>query len=271
MKKRADILLVEKGLAATRQKAQAMIMSGEVRASGETVQMASMLIDEDTVFEVAQGLRYVSRGGLKLEKAILVFDIDLTGSVCIDIGASTGGFTDCMLQNHAAKVYAVDVGYGQLDWSLRNNPDVVVMERTNARNLEKDMFDDRIDFISVDVSFISLNLIFPAMKKCLSDNGTALTLIKPQFEAGKGKVGKNGVVRNKQVHVDVLSRVIGEGTDLGFQLTGLDYSPITGPKGNIEFLAYWRNGSGASKASFDESLYLKTVEAAYAFHHVNFE
>ena len=271
MKKRADVLLFEKGIATSRQRAQAMIMSGEVFVNNIRVPKPSTLLDEETEFEIKQGLKYVSRGGLKLEKAINVFKIDLHEKTCVDIGASTGGFTDCMLQNGAKKVYAVDVGYGQLDWSLRNNPKVVVKERTNARYLQKQDFNERIDFVSVDASFISLSLLFPAIDTIMDENGTCLTLIKPQFEAGKGKVGKNGVVRNRKVHQEVIENTISFAKTNHFNLLNLDYSPITGPKGNIEFLAYWDRHISSTD---NDKTFLKideVIQNAYLFHNMNFE
>ena len=235
-KKRLDVLLVERGLQESRQRAQAAIMSGEVFVAGQRVDKPGTAVAEDAEIEVKGGLAYVSRGGLKLEKAMASFPIDLNGAVCADIGASTGGFTDCMLQNGAKKVYAIDVGYGQLDWKLRNDPRVVVMERTNARNMEPDWFTEAPDFASMDVSFISVKLILPGIYKSLREGAQAVILVKPQFEAGRGRVGKNGVVRDKDTHRQVVEDTARFALDTGFSIRQIDYSPITGPKGNIEFL-----------------------------------
>ena len=271
MKKRVDVLLVENGLAISRQKAQAMIMSGDVFFENRPVTKPSELFEDTALFTIKQGIPYVSRGGLKLEKAINVFNIDLYEKVCIDIGASTGGFTDCMLQNGAKKVYAVDVGYGQLDWTLRNNSKVVVQEKTNARYLKSEMYEENIDFISVDVSFISLSLLFQTIDLILGANGHCMTLIKPQFEAGKGKVGKNGVVRNRQTHFDVIKYVIAVAAQNHFEVLGLDFSPITGPKGNIEFIAYWKHeGEFDPKCNLD-GLIQNTISNAYSYHNVNYD
>ena len=236
-KTRLDVLLTERGLCESRQKAQATIMAGLVFVDGQRSDKPGTPVAEDASVEVrGHALRYVSRGGLKLEKAMQTFPITLEGKVCADIGASTGGFTDCMLQNGAAKVYAVDVGYGQLDWKLRNDPRVVVMERTNARNMEPDWFIEAPDFASMDVSFISVKLILPGIYKSLREGAQAVILVKPQFEAGRGRVGKNGVVRDKDTHRQVVEDTARFALDTGFSIRQIDYSPITGPKGNIEFL-----------------------------------
>ena len=234
-KKRLDVLLVERGLAESRQKAQATIMSGCVFVDGQRQDKPGTAIPADAAVEVrGNTLRYVSRGGLKLEKAMELWPIDLTGAVCMDIGASTGGFTDCMLQNGAAKVYAVDVGYGQLAWKLREDPRVVCLERTNARYLTHEQVPDELDFASVDVSFISLKLILPPLNGLLKDGGHAACLVKPQFEAGREKVGKKGVVRDPNVHLEVLEHFLGHARESGFAVLGLTFSPIRGPEGNIE-------------------------------------
>lgn len=236
-KTRLDVLLTERGLCESRQKAQATIMAGLVFVDGQRSDKPGTPVAENASVEVrGHALRYVSRGGLKLEKAMQTFPITLGGKVCADIGASTGGFTDCMLQNGAAKVYAVDVGYGQLDWKLRNDPRVVVMERTNARNMEPDWFTEAPDFASMDVSFISVKLILPGIYKSLREGAQAVILVKPQFEAGRGRVGKNGVVRDKDTHRQVVEDTARFALDTGFSIRQIDYSPITGPKGNIEFL-----------------------------------
>lgn len=237
-KKRLDVLMTEQGLAESRQKAQAIIMAGQVFWEGKRMDKAGASVPETAVLEVrGQTLRYVSRGGLKLEKAMETFDLpDLNGVVAIDAGASTGGFTDCMLQNGAAKVYAVDVGYGQLAWSLRNDPRVVCMERTNVRYLTAEDIPEPLDFGSVDVSFISLRLILPALRPLMKDSGQLVCLIKPQFEAGKEKVGKKGVVRDKKVHLEVLEQFLRHASECNFYVKDLTFSPIRGPEGNIEYL-----------------------------------
>ena len=240
-KTRLDVLLVERGFMESRQKAQAVIMSGNVFVSGQRIDKPGTAVPNEAEIEVrGHVLRYVSRGGLKLEKAMKSFPITLEGKICADIGASTGGFTDCMLQNGAAKVYSVDVGYGQLDWKLRNDERVVCMERTNARYLTHEEIPDELDFASIDVSFISLKLIFPALHGILKDGGEIACLIKPQFEAGREKVGKKGVVRDPAVHLEVLENFLIHAKDNGFTVLGITYSPIRGPEGNIEYLGYLR-------------------------------
>ena len=247
-KKRLDILMVEQGLAESRQKAQAIIMAGQVYTGERRLDKAGMTLDEDTALEVrGQTLRYVSRGGLKLEKAMRHFPIRLEGKTAADIGASTGGFTDCMLQNGAAKVYAVDVGYGQLAWSLRSDPRVVVLERTNARYLTHEIIPDVLDFASIDVSFISLKLILPALRQLMSEEGEVVALIKPQFEAGREKVGKKGVVRDPAVHLEVLEHFLDHAAQAGFTVKGVDFSPIRGPEGNIEYLGYLQARPGEAE------------------------
>ena len=242
-KKRLDVLLTERGLQESRQRAQAVIMSGEVFVNGQRVDKPGTAVAEDAQIEIRGGtLAYVSRGGLKLEKAMATFPIDLRGAVCADIGASTGGFTDCMLQNGAEKVYAVDVGYGQLAWKLRGDPRVVCLERTNARYLTHEQVPDELDFASVDVSFISLKLILPPLNGLLKDGGHAACLVKPQFEAGRDKVGKKGVVRDPDVHLEVLERFLDHAKESNFTVLGLTYSPIRGPEGNIEYLGYLEKG-----------------------------
>lgn len=247
-KKRLDVLLVERGLAESRQRAQAIIMSGQVYVGEQKVDKAGAQLPEDAEIQVrGQGLAYVSRGGLKLEKAMKTFSgIHLDGAVCGDIGASTGGFTDCMLQNGAQKVYAVDVGYGQLAWSLRNDPRVVCLERTNARYLSHEQVPDELDFASVDVSFISLKLILPALRGILKENGQVVCLVKPQFEAGREKVGKKGVVRDPKVHLEVLEQFFLHAAESGFGVKDLTFSPIRGPEGNIEYLGYLQAGEASS-------------------------
>lgn len=238
-KTRLDVLLTEQGLQESRQKAQATIMSGLVFVNGQRVDKPGTAIPNDAKIEIrGNTLKYVSRGGLKLEKAMAEFPIELNGCICGDIGASTGGFTDCMLQNGASKVYSVDVGYGQLAWKLREDPRVVCMERTNARYLTPEQIPDPLDFASVDVSFISLKLIFPALYGLLRQGGEIACLIKPQFEAGREKVGKKGVVRDPAVHQEVLEHFLTHAKENHFTVLGITYSPIRGPEGNIEYLGY---------------------------------
>lgn len=239
MKTRLDIYLTEHNMVTGRDKAKAIIMSGIVYVNEQKADKAGMLVSEEDSIEVrGNTLAYVSRGGLKLEKAMAAFGIELKEKVCMDIGASTGGFTDCMLQNGAVKVYAVDVGYGQLAWSLRTDERVCNMERTNIRYVTREQIGEELDFASVDVSFISLNLVLPVLKELLSVDGEAVCLIKPQFEAGREKVGKNGVVREKSTHIEVINKVIEYVHNQKFKVAGLDFSPIKGPKGNIEYLIY---------------------------------
>ena len=240
-KTRLDVLLTERGLLDSRQKAQATIMSGIVFVNGQRVDKVGTAVSNDALIEIrGTTLPYVSRGGLKLEKAMQTFPLTLTGKICADIGASTGGFTDCMLQNGAKKVYAVDVGYGQLDWKLRNDARVVCMERTNARYLTHEEIPEELDFASVDVSFISLKLIFPALYGLLREGGEIACLIKPQFEAGREKVGKKGVVRDPTVHLEVLEHFLIHAKENHFTVLGITYSPIRGPEGNIEYLGFLR-------------------------------
>lgn len=244
-KTRLDVLLVERGLQESRQKAQATIMSGLVFVGGQRVDKPGTAVANDAEIEVrGNALRYVSRGGLKLEKAMATFPIHLDGAVCADIGASTGGFTDCMLQNGASKVYAVDVGYGQLAWSIRSDKRVVCLERTNARYLTKEQIPEPLDFASIDVSFISLKLILPALRPLMAENGQVVALVKPQFEAGREKVGKKGVVRDSAVHQEVLEHFLVHADEADFSVKGLTFSPIRGPEGNIEYLGYLSVGRG---------------------------
>ena len=239
MKKRLDVLVTERGISESREKAKAVIMAGEIFVNNQKADKAGQAYDEDVNIEFrGKKLRYVSRGGLKLEKAINEYNLDLSGKITMDIGASTGGFTDCMLQNGAKKVYSIDVGYGQLAWKLRNDERVVNMERTNMRNVTQEQIKDKIDFFSIDVSFISLKLLLPVAYTLLSDNAEAVCLIKPQFEAGRGKVGKKGVVRDSEVHTEVVESIYNFCLENGFSVLGLDFSPIKGPEGNIEYLIY---------------------------------
>lgn len=238
-KKRLDLVVFEKGFAPSREKAKAIIMAGQVYVNNQKSDKAGREIAPGDVVEVrGKTLKYVSRGGLKLEKAMASFPIDLNGRICMDVGASTGGFTDCMLMNGAKKVYSVDVGYGQLAWKLRTDERVVNLERVNFRYITREQVPDDIDFASVDVSFISLKHIFANLFTLLSKNGQAVCLIKPQFEAGREKVGKKGVVSDINTHLEVVNNVISMAQDNGFSVLGLDYSPIKGPEGNIEYLIY---------------------------------
>ncbi len=243
-KKRLDVMLVERGLAESREKAKAIIMSGIVYVDGEKEDKAGSNFPETAKIEVrGKTLKYVSRGGLKLEKAMEVFPIELDGKVCMDVGSSTGGFTDCMLQNGAVKVYSVDVGYGQLAWKLRQDERVVVMEKTNIRYVKPEDIEELVDFASVDVSFISLSKVLPPLRDLLKDEAEVVCLIKPQFEAGREKVGKKGVVRDKAVHVEVIENVLGYAEEAGFNVLGLDFSPVKGPEGNIEYLMHIKKDS----------------------------
>ncbi len=240
MKERLDVLLVKKGLAPSREKAKAIIMTGSVFVDGQREDKAGTAFEDEKVHIEVRGEapKYVSRGGLKLEKAMQEFPIDLNGSICMDIGASTGGFTDCMLQNGATKVYAVDVGHGQLAWKLRNDERVVCMEKTNFRYMQPEDIEERLDFASVDVSFISLTKILIPARNLLKDNARMVCLIKPQFEAGKDKVGKKGVVREPEIHEEVIKKIITYADMVGFEVKGLSFSPIKGPEGNIEYLVF---------------------------------
>lgn len=238
-KERLDVLLVNRGLASSREKAKAIIMSGNVYVDGQKEDKAGQSFPETVSIEVrGTTLKYVSRGGLKLEKAMENFDVTIDGKICMDVGSSTGGFTDCMLQNGAVKVYAVDVGHGQLDWKLRNDPRVVCMEKTNIRYVTSDDVSDKIDFSSIDVSFISLTKVLLPVKNLLTDSGQIVCLIKPQFEAGREKVGKHGVVRDKDVHVEVINKVIEYAVSINFEILNLEFSPVKGPEGNIEYLLH---------------------------------
>jgi len=239
VKKRLDAALVEQGLVSGRDKAKALIMAGQVYVNGQKYDKAGEEVKDTDKIEIrGETLKYVSRGGLKLEKAMSSFPITLEGKHCCDFGASTGGFTDCMLQNGAEKVYAFDVGYGQLAWSLRNDPRVVNYERTNIRYLTGEEVERPVDFISVDVSFISLTLILPVAYRILREGGEVVCLIKPQFEAGREKIGKKGVVRDPAVHREVIEKIILHTLELGFSVKGLSFSPVKGPEGNIEYLLW---------------------------------
>ncbi len=242
MKERLDVLLVNNGFAPSREKAKAIIMSGNVYVNGQKEDKAGTTFDEKAIIEVKGAtLKYVSRGGLKLEKAMENFDITLSGKVCMDVGASTGGFTDCMLQNGAVKVYSVDVGHGQLAWKLRQDERVVCMEKTNIRYVVPEDIEELVEFASIDVSFISLTKVLLPVKNLLTENGQIGCLIKPQFEAGREQVGKKGVVRDKKVHEQVIDMVSNYAISIGFELLNLEFSPIKGPEGNIEYLLHLQN------------------------------
>lgn len=235
---RLDITLYNRRLTDSRERAKAEIMSGQVYVNGQKVMKAGFMVRESDKIELRGGLEFVSRGGYKLKKAIKSFNINLEDKICMDIGASTGGFTDCMLSNFAKKVYSIDVGYGQLAWKLRNDHRVINLERTNIRYLTEKEVPEHIDFAAIDVSFISLVLVLPTVFSLLKSDGTAVCLIKPQFEAGKEKVGKKGVVREKDTHIQVIKKIADFAVSLGFRVLGLDFSPIKGPEGNIEYLLY---------------------------------
>ena len=245
MKERLDVLLVSNGYAESREKAKAIIMSGQVFVDGQREDKAGSMFDSEKVHIEVKGntLRYVSRGGLKLEKAMAQFDLSMQDKVCMDIGASTGGFTDCMLQNGAEKVFSVDVGHGQLAWKLRNDPRVICMEKTNFRYVTMEHIKEALDFASCDVSFISLTKILIPARNLLKDDGEMVCLIKPQFEAGKDKVGKKGVVREPEIHKEVIAKVLDFATIIGFDILHLDFSPIKGPEGNIEYLVHLRKNT----------------------------
>ncbi|MEE1078971.1 MAG: TlyA family RNA methyltransferase [Agathobacter sp.] len=248
MKERLDVLLVNRGLAPSREKAKTMIMAGNVFVNNNREDKAGSTFPDDCQIEIhGQTLKYVSRGGLKLEKAMTHFGITLDDKICMDIGASTGGFTDCMLQNGAKKVYAVDVGYGQFAWKLRQDERVVCMEKTNIRYVTPEQIGDALDFASVDVSFISLTKVLPPARELLKENGQMVCLIKPQFEAGREKVGKKGVVRDKAVHEEVVDRIVNFALENGFSVHNLEYSPIKGPEGNIEYLVYIEKSNNPQK------------------------
>lgn len=239
MKERLDVMLVNRGLATSREKAKAIIMSGIVFVDGQREDKAGSTFDEKVNIEIKGAtLKYVSRGGLKLEKAMSHFELTLENKVCMDVGSSTGGFTDCMLQNGAVKVYAVDVGHGQLDWKLRNDQRVVCMEKTNIRYVTPEQIDEPPAFVSIDVSFISLTKVLGPVKELMTEDGEIVCLIKPQFEAGREKVGKKGVVRDRKVHEEVIHMVMDYAQSIGFVLCNLEFSPIKGPEGNIEYLLH---------------------------------
>lgn len=264
MKERLDVILVNNGLASSRDNAKRTIMAGLVTVDGIVETKSGQKFDVDSEFKVKDKLlKYVSRGGLKLEKAIQSFNIKLNGCYAVDMGASTGGFTDCMLMNGALKVYALDVGYGQLDYKLRVDPRVINMEKTNIRYLDTTLIEEPIDFISIDVSFISLRHMFPVASKILKDTGAVMCLIKPQFEAGREQVGKKGIVRDSKVHVEVIENVIGYASDNGLYPHGLDYSPVKGTKGNIEYLLYLKKTESSEEISPQEVVSIAHGELDY--------
>lgn len=264
MKERLDVILVNNGLASSRDNAKRTIMAGLVTVDGIVETKSGQKFDVDSEFKVKDKLlKYVSRGGLKLEKAIQSFNIKLNGCYAVDMGASTGGFTDCMLMNGALKVYALDVGYGQLDYKLRVDPRVINMEKTNIRYLDTTLIEEPIDFISIDVSFISLRHMFPVASKILKDTGAVMCLIKPQFEAGRDQVGKKGIVRDSKIHVEVIESVICYASDNGLFPHGLDYSPVKGTKGNIEYLLYLKKTESSEEISPQEVVNIAHGELDY--------
>ena len=265
MKKRLDVLMVERNLASSREKAKACIMSGCVYVNGQKEDKAGTMLKEEASIEVrGNTLPYVSRGGLKLEKAVREFGVSLEGKICMDVGASTGGFTDCMLQNGAVKVYSIDVGYGQLDWKLRSDPRVVCMEKTNIRYVLPEHIREPADFSSIDVSFISLTKVLLPVKELLTPEGEIVCLIKPQFEAGREKVGKKGVVRDSGVHLEVILKILDYGKTIGLYPSHLSFSPIKGPEGNIEYLLHLKKeGEGADDLPVTENMAADVVRQAH--------
>ncbi len=265
-KMRLDVAVFERGYAETREKAKAMIMAGSVYLNGQKALKGGVNVKETDVIEVRGAVNpFVSRGGLKLDKAVKSFGLDLSDCICMDIGASTGGFTDCMLTNGAKKVYSIDVGYGQLAWKLRCDERVVNLERTNFRYVTREQVPDEVDFASVDVSFISLKLILPVMHTLLKDGGRSVCLIKPQFEAGKENIGKKGVVRDKSVHENVVENITNFASENGFKVIGVDFSPIKGPEGNIEYLMY------IEKSEVGEMLWEGSVHELVELSHENLD
>ncbi|MCD7956922.1 MAG: TlyA family RNA methyltransferase [Lachnospiraceae bacterium] len=267
MKQRLDILLVQRGLAPSREKAKALIMAGEVLVAGQREDKAGTMVEETAEITVKGGkLRYVSRGGLKLEKAMQTFPgISPEGKTCMDVGASTGGFTDCMLQNGACRVYAVDVGHGQLDWGLRNDPRVICMERTNIRYVLPQDIAEPPSFVSIDVSFISLTKVLGPVQALMTAQGDIICLIKPQFEAGREKVGKKGVVRDPKVHEEVIRKVIAYAFGIGLPAQALTWSPVKGPEGNIEYLVWLKKSPPMTEApsAIDDRIIAETVAGAH--------
>jgi 23S rRNA (cytidine1920-2'-O)/16S rRNA (cytidine1409-2'-O)-methyltransferase len=272
MKERLDILLVNRNLAESREKAKAIIMSGNVFVGGQREDKAGSTFSEDVIIEVkGNPLKYVSRGGLKLEKAIEQYGVSLAGKICMDVGSSTGGFTDCMLQNGAIKVYSIDVGTNQLAWKLRQDERVISMEKTNIRYLTPDQIEDKVSFASIDVSFISLTKVLLAVRNLLAEEGEIVCLIKPQFEAGRDKVGKKGVVRDHKIHEEVINAVSSFAASIGFDCLDLSFSPIKGPEGNIEYLLYLRRKiSNDNTCEYPEGITVltqKTMKIVEEAHH----
>ncbi len=266
MKERLDVLLVKYGIVESREKAKAYIMAGEVFVDGQREDKAGSMFPETAHVELrGTPMKYVSRGGFKLEKMVERNSIDLTGRVCMDVGSSTGGFTDCMLQNGAEKVYAIDVGTNQLVWKLRTDPRVISMEKTNIRNVTPDMIADKADFVSIDVAFISLTKVLPPVKELISEDARLVCLIKPQFEAGREKVGKGGIVREPETHLEVLQQIVGFALSMGFKLLDLTFSPIKGTEGNIEYLMYLQNGFTPEEIPSDDVLKALVKEAHGSF------
>ena len=262
MKERLDVLLVKRNLAESREKAKAVIMSGNVFVDGQREDKAGTTFSPEVSIEVkGHTLPYVSRGGLKLEKALAVFDVNVKDKVCTDVGSSTGGFTDCMLQNGASKVYAIDVGRGQLDWKLRQDPRVICMEKTNIRYVTPEDIGEPVDFSSIDVSFISLTKVLEPIRNYLKEDGEIVALIKPQFEAGREKVGKKGVVRDRAVHREVIQKVADYAQHIGFGVMELDYSPIRGPEGNIEYLIHLKKGAESMEKDMEKAVASVTDKA----------
>lgn len=261
-KKRIDLLLIEKGFFSSREKAKSALMAGLVKVNGELIEKAGTKIDEESDILVKESrMPYVSRGGLKLEKALQIFSLNLENRICLDIGASTGGFTDCMLQHKASSVIAIDVGYGQLDWRLRNDDRVTVMERTNIRYVTPEELDELADFASIDVSFISLKLVLPAVFELIKPESYLVVLVKPQFEAGRDMVGKNGVVRDPSVHKQVIHRVVNECNQIDLKVLDLSFSPIKGPKGNVEFLLLLQKSTATTSKVNKEKIDLIVEQA----------
>ena len=268
MKQRLDLLMMERNMAPSREKAKALIMAGVVFVDGQREDKAGTMIpDTAEIIVKDNSLKYVSRGGLKLEKSINEFNVDVNGKVCMDVGSSTGGFTDCMLQNGAVKVYAIDVGRGQLDWKLRNDERVVSMEKTNIRYVLPEHLDDVPEFSSIDVSFISLSKVLPVVHTLLADGGHVVALVKPQFEAGREQVGKKGIVREPKIHLEVIHKVIGFAVENGFFVENLTFSPVRGMEGNIEYLIYLRKADEGEELSVDEVLNRIDTKALVALSH----
>ncbi|WP_234120115.1 TlyA family RNA methyltransferase [Clostridium hydrogenum] len=263
-KERLDLLLVKKGMFESRERARASIMAGEIYVDNIRIDKCGEKVKEDSNIEFkGEKMPYVSRGGYKLEKAMKSFNINLNSKICFDIGASTGGFTDCMLQNGAEKVFAIDVGYGQFAWKLRTDPRVVCMERTNVRYVTEEQIGMHGDFASIDVSFISLKKVIPAVVNLLDEDGEVVALIKPQFEAGREKVGKKGVVREPEIHIEVINGVVQFLKESNFAIIGLDHSPIKGPEGNIEYLIYFSKNKNLLNGEFNDEEVNLIVEKAH--------